>query len=607
MRAYSFSKAETVRENTVTRFGGVDFETHPTKVELSRSPDMKNMLAGETHFLVKRPGYKRVCTLEAPVYGLFALPGDDGAALCHAGAAFYYLAPDGTATLLREGAAEAFSSSFVMGGRLFLLDGTTFWVARKEGDGIWAVSPVADEAFVPTTTISAPPAGGGTSYEAVNLLTPKRINTFIGNGSATQFYLDAKDIDTDAVTATVGGSAVTVSSVNRATGVVTLAAAPANGNGLANVTITFSKTVDGYADKINKCRVAGLYGGKNDTRVFLAGNPDEPACDWQSGLYDPTYFPDTGYTRIGTDASAIMGYVKQYESQVVIKEGGAQEATQYLRSYLMADDGTALYPLKQGAQGAGAVSMRCFGNLSGLPLFLAADGVMAVYGTGVAEQRTVRPAGRPVAPRMAAETGLANACAAVFEDKYYLAVNGRCYVADGRISGEDGAPEWYYWDHIPAQCFAVVGDTLLFGAFDGRVCRFCKADEENAYSDDGAAIDAYWRTPVLSLGSWSSYKELRDFYPVLMPYTRSGAEVSYDTDGAETVVLSQNLDLFSFHTFDFSRLSFRCRPGAMPFRTRRRLRRVGTVQLRVRNNRPGEPFGLLALALRWTPGQSVKA
>lgn len=604
MRAYRFPRTETVRETTVSRFGGVDFATHPTKVDLSHSPDMKNMLAGETHFLIKRPGYKRICALDAPVYGIFPLPGDADAALVHCGTAFYRLAPDGTTEKLRDGAAADFSTSFVMGGKLFLLDGKTYWIAEKETQ--WTIAPVTEKAFVPTTTISAPPGGGGTSFEAVNLLTPKRINTFIGNGSATQFYLDAKNLDSGAVTATVGGTAVSVSAVNRTSGMVTLASAPPNGNGLANVTITFSKTVAGHTEKINRCRIAGLYGGKNDTRVFLAGNPDEPACDWQSGLYDPTYFPDNGYTRIGTDAAPIMGYVKQYESQVVIKQGGAQEAAQYLRSYLMADDGAALYPLKQGAQGAGAISRRCFGNLNDLPLFLAGDGVMAVCGTGVAEQRTIRPAGRAVAPRLAAEQNMQDACAAVFADRYYLAVNGRCYVADGRITGEDGMPEWYYWDNIPAQCMAVIGDHLLFGTANGRICRLCHADEEDAYYDDGAAIDAYWRTPVLNLGSWSDYKGLRDFYPVLMPYTRSGAAVSYDADGTESVILSRNLDLFSFKTLDFARMNFQCRPGAMPFRTRRRLRRVSTVQMRVRNDQPGEAFGLLALAVRWTRGQSVK-
>ncbi len=605
MRAYAFARTETVREMRAERFGGIDLGTHPSKLGLTRSPDMKNLVAEQTHFLVKRPGYKRICALDTPIYGLFALPEGDGALLCHYGDTLGVLGTDGAVTALVTGAARDFSAAFVMGGALYVLDGATYRVITREA-GAWKAAAVAETAFVPTTTISAPPTGGGRAFEAVNLLTPRRINTFVGNGSATQFFLDVKNLDDAAVTASVDGKAVTVSAVDRATGVVTLASAPPNGNGTANVTITFAKTVSGYLDKINKCRVAGLYGGKNDTRVFLSGNPDERACDWQSGLYDPTYFPDTGYTRIGSDASAIVGYVKQYESQIVVKEGGAQEATQYLRTYLMAEDGNALYPLKQGALGAGALARRAFASLGDTPLFVSARGVMGVYGTAVAEQRAIRAASRAIDPRLTAESALAHACATVFEDKYYLAVGTHCYVADGRIADEDGAPAWYYWDNFPAQCFAESGGALYFGTADGRVCRLCRAQEEHAYLDDGAAIDAYWCTPVLNLGDWSGYKNVRAFFPVLMPYSRSGARVRYFADGNPVAEETRNLDLFSFETFDFSRLSFRCVPGASPIRLRRTLRRCTSVQLRVGNDRADEPFGLLALVLRYTRGVDVK-
>lgn len=122
---------------------------------------------------------------------------------------------------------EAFSQSFVMNGVLYLLDGQTYRAVRKNSAGTaWEAVKVQDVAYVPTTTISAQPTGGGTSYEAVNLLTPKRINTFIGNGSATQFQVDAKNLDDTEVTAAVNGASVTVSSVNRTTGLITLASAP---------------------------------------------------------------------------------------------------------------------------------------------------------------------------------------------------------------------------------------------------------------------------------------------------------------------------------------------------------------------------------------------
>ena len=417
--------------------------------------------------------------------------------------------------------------------------------------------------------------------------------------------MDATDLDETAVTAEVNGSAVTVSAVNRSTGLVTLAAAPANGNGLANVSIAFAKTVSGHADKINKCRFAGLYGGKNDTRVFLSGNPDEPDCDWQSGLYDPTYFPDTGYTRMGTDASAIIGYLKQYESQVVVKSGGAQEATSYLRTYMMADDGSALYPLKQGAQGEGAISSRCFAVLNDLPLYLSARGVQGVYGTAVAEQRTIRSVSDAIVPKLSQEADLKNACAVVFEGKYYLAVNGHIYVADGSLTEENGDPAWFFWINVPAQCLAVLNDQLWFGTADGRLCRFAKSEEEHAYLDDTAAIAAYWRTPTLPLSDWSRFKTVRDVIPTLMPHSRSGATVQYENENGAQLALSRNMDLFSFRTLDFSRFSFRCIPGAVTYRTRWKQHRSPLFAVRIGNDRPDEPFGLLALTIRWTQGQTV--
>ena len=605
MRAYQFPQTETEHTTLVSRFGGVDFRTHPTKVSLSRSPDMQNLICDQNDFLVKRTGWKTQHTYPAPIYGLFPMPDGSGFAV-HAGSKLYFRPTAGSQTELCADMNTAFSQSFVMNGVLYLLDGKTYRAVRRNAaNTAWEAVKVQDIAYVPTTTISAEPTGGGTSYEAVNLLTPRRINTFIGNGSATQFQVDAANLDDAAVTATVNGASVAVSSVNRATGLVTLAAAPASGNGLANVSISFSKTVSGYMDKINKCCIAGLYGGKNDTRVFVAGNPDEPNCDWQSGLYDPTYFPDTGYARMGTDASAIVGYLKQYESQLVIKSGGAQEATSYLRSYLMADDGTALYPLKQGAQGEGAVAPRSFAMLNDLPLFLSARGVQGVYGTAVAEQRTIRSVSDAIVPKLEAEAGLENACAIIFEGKYYLAVNGHVYIADGALTEEDGSPAWFYWADVPAQCLAVLDGRLWFGTVDGRLCRFAKPEEDGAYCDDNAAINAFWRTPTLPLADWGRVKTVRDVVPTLMPYSRSGATVQYESENGQTLALSRNMDLFSFKTLDFSRFSFRCIPGAISYRTRWRQHRMPLFAVRIGNNQPNEPFGLLALTIRWTQGQNI--
>lgn len=603
MRSYHFPSVKTEHQTVISRFGGADFRSHPTKVTLTRSPDLQNLVCDRNDFLVKRTGWKTVERYDAPVYGVFPAPDGEGA-FVHAGVNLYFRPVSGAQSLLCSSMNGAFSQAFTMNGVLYLLDGACFRAVRRNG-GTWTAERVQDSAYVPTTTVSASPAGGGTSLEAVNLLTGRRINTFIGDGKSTEFRLDAAGLDRIPLTAAVNGAEVAIASVDYDKGRVALASAPPDGQGHDNVSIAFSKTVPGAAAKINRCRIAGLYGGKNDTRVFLAGNPDEPHCDWQSGLYDPSYFPDTGYARMGTEASAIAGYLKQYESQIIVKTGGAQEATSFARTFVMTDDGASYFSLRQGAHGEGAVAPRSFAMLGDLPLFLSAQGVMGVYGTAVAEQNTIRSISEAVCPRLIRETALEKACAAVFEGRYYLALNGNVYIADSHLTEEDGFPAWFFWSNVPAQCLAVLDDRLWFGTADGRLCRFSLPDEADAYTDDGAAIDAYWCTPTLSLSDWSRNKTIRDVIPTLMPYARSSAELCFTDEGGETQRLSRSLDLFSFENWDFGRVSFRCVPGAVSWRSHRRRYRRPLHTLRIGNDRAGEPFGLLALTLRWTEGGSI--
>ena len=72
MRSYEFPYPETEQQTVVSRFGGIDCRTHPTKVSLSRSPDMQNMICDQNDFLVKRTGWRTQAQFDAPIYGLFA-------------------------------------------------------------------------------------------------------------------------------------------------------------------------------------------------------------------------------------------------------------------------------------------------------------------------------------------------------------------------------------------------------------------------------------------------------------------------------------------------------------------------------------------------------
>lgn len=588
---YQFSEADAVQELTIERFAGVDFATHPTKVDWTRSPDACNMIANDTYFPVKRTGYRRRAKFDDTIYGLHR-KGEE--VLCHAGNKLWKLSDDGAHIKLYSAMNTEKSTSFVMGGKLWILDGATYLVY----DGKTA-QPVRNIAYVPTTTIGSPPTGGGTSLEAVNLLTPRRINTFVGDGTSKVFQLDSKEIDVDSVQC----DAFTIDMVNEITGKVTFSEAPPDEDGLANVVISFSKTVQG--DSIDKCRICGMYGGKNDTRVFVSGNPDKPNCDWQSGLYDPTYFPDTGYTRIGSDASEIMGYVRQYDTQVVLKSDG-QDARQYLRTFDLDDNDRPMYPLRQGAEAAGAVSRYAFGVLEGTPYYLSPQGVMGIYGTYVTDYRTVSGVSQRIDPRLCKED-LANAVACVWDGKYYLAVGGHCYVADSRQM-ENAIPEWYYWDNIPAICFLAdsADGQLWFGTEDGRVCVFCRESDLEAYWDDGTRIAARWVTPFSPLGVWNKNKTILSFQPTLMPYGYSSADIQYRTERTFSSVYTVNFSQFSFARLDFSRFTFRSIAASVPVPVRRRIRRAYLFQAIVRNEKKMEPFGLLGLTIRYSVRTSIR-
>lgn len=99
MRGYRFPSTETEHQTVISRFGGADFRSHPTKVSLTRSPDLQNLVCDRNDFLVKRTGWQVQQRYDAPVYGIFSAP-DGAGAFIHTGADLYFRAENGQQTVL---------------------------------------------------------------------------------------------------------------------------------------------------------------------------------------------------------------------------------------------------------------------------------------------------------------------------------------------------------------------------------------------------------------------------------------------------------------------------------------------------------------------------
>ena len=307
-------KGATIRTKKYERFRGVDFSTDPALVDDARSPWAPNMVADMGGMPEKRPGWRTLVKVEGQINGIYNAEFKDVKhKLIHAGTKLLRLyEADGVTVELADGLSDQRSTAVYMGDSLWIFTGTK--LLRYNGTTCKGAS---EGAYVPTTIISRDPSGGGTTYEAINLMTGMQKVGFLADGESTVYTLPYQDIDSVDEVEVEGEVKTSGYSVNLSAGTVTFTSAPAKpGVGAEdNVFITFTKSIEGYSQRVEKCTAAVVWGvsGASD-RIIATGNPDFPNQDFTSGYADGTYWPDTGYSVIGTSETKIVGYRRLGES-----------------------------------------------------------------------------------------------------------------------------------------------------------------------------------------------------------------------------------------------------------------------------------------------------
>jgi len=400
----------------------------------------------------------------------------------------------------------------------------------------------------------------------------------------------------------------------------TAPAAPAAGSG-DGLEVKFAKTVEGYADIVNKCSICTTYGAGTSDRMVISGNKDHPNQDYICGYNDPTYWPDLGYYDVGLESVPIIGYARVGSYLAIIKEDTGTDSTVFFRSASVQEDGEVLFTTQQTLAGVGAVSKGAFTTLLDEPLFLSGTGIMAVTSNYLTGERVGQNRSYYINPKLVNEE-LQKAEAVNWKGMALFAFpNGHVYVLDGRQNKTyksqslgDYVYEGYYWEDVPAFCWCnAKGDgieELYFGTEDGKLCRMnSDIDTMSRFADDGAAIKAVWATKMDDDGDPTVQKTMlkRGCAVTLKPYHRSSAEIGFRTDiDPADWVASGTVDIFDWTDIDFSRFTFDSNDGARDIFFNTKVKKYKRLQIVIRNEEVNEGFGVYAVTKHYVAGNFAK-
>lgn len=529
---------------------GADFSRDMTEVNRRRSPDMLNLISDNGGNPIKRRGWRKMTNVNGGKIEKILLHKESS------GIVKYIIAAQGIYAVHDVNGAETVTQLVAYAtlecADLFMYNDVVYAFANGNlyrFKDLQAENLLnSDKVKIPEASISRNPDGtGGVSLEGINLLTPKRTYSFLGNETSKEYSLvpeklksndfykyivagsikvevmnsegtfEVKTKDTDYTI----GEVTTLKGKNVLGQVVDFevcspkitfkAAHDAVITGQDNVKITFEnfdatedhkETINGvetiiYKGQYKEARadllktsITKAYGYSTTDRIFAVGGVNKNRV-YYTGVDEPTYWPDNNYFVAGQDGNDIVG-LHTYSSYLAVIKGDTNTETTVYLAYGQTLGTETYFAVKPTMGGAGGIATKTFATLGDDPLFLTRDGIFAITNVFATTDNVLRNRSYYVDKRLIEEPHLEESCAIVWKRYYILCVNSHCYVLDGRQKSNDSnnttnySYECYYWENVPATCFFVYENELWFGTADGRLCKFnTDIADRTAYCDDG--------------------------------------------------------------------------------------------------------------------------
>ena len=353
-------------------------------------------------------------------------------------------------------------------------------------------------------------------------------------------------------------------------------------DGSNNIEVTYPCYVPGYADKINKCHFGILFGNNNaKNRLFVSGNPDEPNCDWHSGMIDEKniedesmlngnfgYFEDTSWCYYGETDNKVVGYdIVSNDKLLVLKDHSDKETTVYFRTPVLVTaidgagtqmsgiDGETLYQeefsLVKGNNSIAGISPKSILNFNGDSLFLSNDNNLVgldLQGIIGDNQRYANSRSYFIDEDLK-DRDLSKAWLWSDNKYLFLCLEDKTYVTHFEAKGEKQY-EWWAIDVKDIQVVVKVGKIIYFGNSQGEFYKFNEIydDIKKVFIGAGGGILASEgegdNTVVVSQQVINQLDENGKYKFSIIPSGKEDTSYMYYSIGNISNVKSGNLDFY---------------------------------------------------------------
>jgi len=562
---------------SINQFIGVNEAVGQTGLELGEALRQVNYRITKDFKLKKREGHKTFIdysnTKDIPGMWEGTIASKNVLISCNDGNVYEYNfgtlinTPIGTMT-------DAKTTIFFFESKLYFMNGVEY----KQYDGATFQDVVA---YIPTIAIATPPTGGGTTYEIINLLTGKKKQEFVGNGTATAFTIRELTIDADLVTCTIDGVTKTETTdftVNRTTGVITFTVVPVNN---ALVILGWTKVDVSHANLIKKNKYAMKFGVGNDTSVFIWGHPDFKNTRRWCGTLNAGYFPIFNLTNVGTNDSAITDIkTNNANYQIIFKEG---ESHFSYAEYISTTD-TWDYPVKSLNPVVGNLVYNGAQIVNNNPITIHGKSWWQWLTASVKDERNTEV----ISERLRNSLSEINLSTAVTFD-YQNEKEYWCNVGDIVYIWNYGNNTMYTFDNISGTCYLDIDGVVYYGS-QGTVERMEGTD------DNGVVVIAQLDTGFNTFGAMQLIKTSDMVYVGLLPDSQTSITIYFKTNKInefKRLTKKPQYRLLDFNNINFNLFSLKTNRNPQTFALPINSRDYTTIQFRLENAELNETCVLL--------------